>query len=327
MDLIYTNAQKKDQGVLSAYAFDLSFGAEENNFEMILSMDDAALEYGAFLFIEGTEYGGIVDAKKAATKEQIITYKGRTWHGMLNSKVIQPDAGKDYFVVSGMEANAALGVIIARLGLSDLFISSENDSGINVSSYQFNRYCKGYDGIRAMLAASGAKLKIEWKNRSVVLSAVPIVDYCKSPIDGDVATLTVEQHEKKVNHLICLGRGDLADRELLHLYIDENGNVSDEQFFFGLDEICDTYDYNNAESSEELRKGGIERLTELRNIDTAEMALTEDEKTIYDVGDIVAATDVFSGITASAAVTQKIVNISNGAISTTYKTGSVKKNG
>ena len=327
MDLIYTNAQKKDLGVLSAYAFDFSFGETENNFEMVLSTDDAALEYGAFLYIEGTEYGGIVDAKRSISRDQAITYIGRTWHGMMNSKIIQPDTGADYFTISGMDANAALGVILARLGLSDLFSAAEIESGINVSNYQFNRYCKGYDGIRAMLLSVGAKLRIEWIGRAVVLSAIPIVDYTTAPIDSDTATLTVENHEKKVNHLICLGRGDLAEREVLHLYIDGNGNISETQHFFGLAEIVDTYDYSNAESSEELRKGGIERMAELRNIDKADIALLEDEKIIYDVGDIVPATDIVSGITASAAVTQKIVKISNGAITTEYKTGSVKKNG
>ena len=44
MDLIYTNAQRADMGVLSAYAFDLSFGASENNFEMALGKAEAVLE-------------------------------------------------------------------------------------------------------------------------------------------------------------------------------------------------------------------------------------------------------------------------------------------
>ena len=35
MDLIYTNANGEDQGILSAYAFDLSFGASENDFEIL----------------------------------------------------------------------------------------------------------------------------------------------------------------------------------------------------------------------------------------------------------------------------------------------------
>jgi hypothetical protein len=317
MDLIFTNAKKVDQGVLSTHSFDLSYGAEENDFELILGANEAMLESGAFVYIEGTEYGGTVDGLKAVTNGETITYKGRTWHGMVNSKVIQPDTGEDYLIVSG-DANEVLAFLIARLGLSGLFVAAEKLSRVSISKYQFHRYCKGYDGIRAMLAASGAKLKIAWQNRSVVLSAEPIADYTDSPIDGDIATLTVERHEKKVNHLICLGKGDLAAREVIHLYVDQFGRIGDVQYYTGLDEICETYDNS---SSEDLRSDGIAHLTELRNIDTAEIALPEAEGLFYDIGDIVGATEYKSRFSVAEKVTQKIVKINNGVVSTEYKTG------
>jgi hypothetical protein len=320
MDLIYTNAKLVDQGVLLAYGFDLSFGAQENDFEMVLSEDVPLLEYGAFVYIDGTEYGGIVDAIKTATNGSTITYAGRTWHGYLNSKVISPDSGADYLTVSG-EANAILATLINRLTLSELFTASEEASGINISSYKFNRYCKGYDGIRAMLESNGAKLKIEWKDRAVQLSAVPIADYTESPIDGDVAKLTVEHHEKAVNHLICLGSGELAAREVLHLYVDQFGRIGTAQHYTGLDEYTDTLDYGNAESSEDLKKSGVERLKELRGNNSADISIIESDGITFDVGDIVGAKEQRSGISVTATVTQKIVKITNGAVRTEYKTG------
>ena len=322
MDLIYTNASRIDQGVLSAYTLDLSFGenAEENDFAMTVVKSEAVLESNAILYIENTEYGGVIDAMKTSTTDENITYMGRTWHGILNSKVIQPDSGKDYLVVSG-DANDILSMLITRLGLSDLFSAPEKPSGINVSKYQFNRYCYGYDGIRAMLAKNGAKLKIVWKDRAVYLSAEPIVDYTESPIDGDEAPITVERHGTKVNHLICLGRGELAKRDVIHLYVDQFGRIGDVQYFTGLEEVTEVYDNSNVESSEELRDGGMTRLTELRNNDKAEMDLTESDGQTYDIGDIVGTTDIQTGISVSSAVSQKIVRINNGVISTEYKTG------
>lgn len=317
MDLIFTNAKRVDQGVLTAYAFDLSFGAEENDFEMTLGANEATLESGACIYMEGTEYGGTVDGLKTSTNGETITYKGRTWHGILNSKVIQPNSGEDYLIVSG-NANAVLSTLIARLGLSGLFTVSEIDAGVNISRYQFQRYCKGYDGIRAMLAANGAKLKIVWKDRAVHLSAEPIADYTDSPVDGDIATLTVEQHKQKVNHLICLGKGDLAEREVIHLYVDQFGRIGDVQYYTGLAEICDTYDNSN---SDDLRSDGITKLEELRNNDKAEIALSETKGLSYDIGDIVGASEMKSGVSVAASVTQKIVKINNGVVSTEYKTG------
>ena len=317
MDLIYTNAKRVDQGVLSAYAFDLSFGADENDFELTVGSDEAMIEFGAVVYMESTEYGGTVGGIKASTNGETITYNGRTWHGILNSKVIQPNAGADYLIVSG-DANEVIAFLIARLGLSGLFVAAEELSGVNISNYKFNRYCKGYDGIRAMLAASGAKLKIAWLNRSVMLSAELIGDYTDSPVDGDIATLTVEQHRDKVNHLICLGKGDLAEREVIHLYVDQFGRIGNVQYFTGLDEICDTYENSN---SDDLQSDGIARFQELRNNDKAEIALSETEGLSYDIGDIVGASEIKSGISVATTVTQKIVKINNGVVSTEYKTG------
>lgn len=320
MDLIYTNANRVDQGVLKTHALDLSFGGSENNFELILGTDEPTLEYGAFSYIEGTEYGGMVGSMKTSTNGDTITYKGRTWHGILNSKVIEPDAGESHYVVSG-DANEILRGLITRLGLSELFVAVDKLSGINISEYKFKRYCKGYDGIRTMLAKNGAKLKITWEGRYVRLSAEPIADYTDSPVDGDTATLTVERHEKKVNHLVCLGRGELAERQIIHLYVDQFGRIGSVQYYTGLDEFVDTYENTNVESVDELEEGGIDRLTELRNNDTAEISLPESEVFSYDIGDIIGASEVKSGVNVTAAVSQKIVKIKNGVVSTEYKTG------
>ena len=320
MDLIYTNANMVDQGVLSAYAFDLSFGAKENDFEMTLGATEPALEFGAIVYMEGTEYGGIVDTRKKSTDGETITYIGRTWHGMINSKVIQPDTGEDYLVVSG-DANEVLATLIARLGLSGLFTADSTAAGINIKNHQFKRYCKGYDGIRDMLEDYNAKLIVAWKDRSVVLSAVPVVDYTQEPIDGDVATLTVEQHGNKVNHLICLGRGELAEREVIHLYADAFGQIVTTPYFTGLAEYAEVYDYSSVESSEELRKSGIKEFKSIRSVDSADIAALEKHTFAYDIGDIVGAVDIDSGMSVSEKVTQKIVKIKNGAVSTDYQTG------
>ena len=317
MDLIYTNSKRVDQGVLSAYAFDLSYGAAENDFEVTIGANEAVVESESFVYMEGTEYGGRIGGIKASTNGESVTYHGRTWHGIMNSKVIQPDAGENYLIVSG-DANEIIASLIPRLGLSGLFVAADNPSGVNISNYKFHRYCKGYDGIADMLADNGGKLKIAWQNRSVMLSAEPIVDYTDAPVDSDIATLTVEQHRDKVNHLICLGKGDLAEREVIHLYVDQFGRIGDVQYFTGLDEICDTYDNSN---SDDLRSDGIAKLRELRNNDKAEIALPETEGLSYDIGDIVGASEIKSGISVAAVVTQKIVKIKNGVVSTEYKTG------
>lgn len=320
MDLIFTNAKRVDQGVLHAYTLDLSFGAEENDFELTLGANEPVLEFSAFAYIEGTEYGGIVDGMKSSTNGETITYTGRTWHGIMDAKVLEPNAGDDYLIVSG-DAHSVLSNLITRVGLGSLFKVVEGASGINITNHQFARYCPFYGGVRGMLAEYGAKLKIEWKDRAVYLSAVPIVDYTEAPVDGDLATLTVEQYANKVNHLVCLGKGELADREVIHLYVDQFGRIGNVQYYTGLDEIMTVYDNTAAESSEALRKEAIDHLTELVSVDVAEVNVPEADGLTYDIGDTLGAADMRSGVRVAATVTQKIVKINNGVVSTEYQTG------
>lgn len=328
MDLIYTNGQRVEQGVLLAHSLDLSFGVDENenDFELTLGKAEPLLEDGAIIYFDGTEYGGMVGGMKSNTTDETRTSVGRTGHGLLNSKVICPDPGQDYLIVSG-DANTVLAGLIQRLDLSDLFYAEGSGSGVNIKSYQFPRYVKGYDGIRTMLERHGAKLKMRWTNGSVKLYAEPVIDYAAQPVDGDEAALSVERYGLKVNHLICLGQGDLKDRQVLHLYVDQFGRIGETQYFTGLDEVVEIYDYSSVETLDDLRAGGIEYLTEARNVDQVSMTVFEGSGLEYDVGDIIGGTDNTTGNTAKATVTQKIVKISNGAVSIEYKTDGPRTSG
>lgn len=321
MDLIYTNAQRVDLGILLTYALDLSFGIDEaeNDFELTLGKTEPLLEDGSVIYMDGTEYGGIVGGMRSNSTDQTRVHLGRTWHGILNGKVISPDPGADYLIVSG-DANEVLGQMIARMGLGGLFKARSSRSGISINGYQFARYVKGYNGLRAMLASASAKLKMEWSGTALELYAEPIVDFTDRPVDGDEAILTVERFGAKVNHLICLGTGDLAARTVVHLYVDQFGRIGDAQHYTGLDEVAEVYDFANAANEDELRTNGITRLEELRNKDKVTVTAYEDSGLEYDIGDIIGGTDTTTGNTAKATVAQKIVKIKNGAVSINYRT-------
>ena len=90
MDLIYTNADREDLGVLLDYEFDLAFGESENDFECTIQSNAHCCTAGSYLYIEGTEYGGIVDNIQSKSDTKEVVYAGRTWHGILASKIIVP---------------------------------------------------------------------------------------------------------------------------------------------------------------------------------------------------------------------------------------------
>lgn len=267
MDLIYTDKNRKDISVLSDYELDEAFGKSENNFSLKISLSEHCMEPGCVVYAENTEYGGIIDTLNPNTKDSTLTYKGRTWHGILNSKVLEPDPGEDYLILSG-EANSVLKEIITRLKLNDVFSVSEEDSGIEIIHYQCSRYPCAYDEIRKMLYEFMGKLTINCQMKTVLLSVSLLYDYsADEEWDANQLDFTIEKNYHPVNHLICLGGGDLKDRHVIHLFTDENGGIQPYSFYdnpyqdadYILDkrnqilkeqeEVVEVYDYGNAQDT------------------------------------------------------------------------------
>jgi hypothetical protein len=320
MDLIYANTNKEDLGVMRDFTFDLAFGSDENDFECKIVRSNHCCEEDFFLYCEGTEYGGIIDDIEVDTGNDEITYHGRTWHGILNSKVIEPDNGEDHLVLSG-EANTILAILIARLGLTSLFVASEEISDITVLNYKMHRYIAGYDGIRKMLKEFGAKLNISFKGGFVELSAKPFVDYSKDDqFDNDQISFNIKKVGNPLNHVICLGKGDLAEREVIHVYADENGNISESQVFTGLSEVSKTYENVNAEDSEKLKQGGIDLILKSWNSNELKYDFDSDSES-FDVGDVVGAREEITGTEVNAEITKKIITINNNTTKISYKVG------
>ena len=318
MDLIYMNPKLEDVGVLLRYDLDMSFGRSENNFECTVHKTNHCCDAGYFLYAEGTDYGGIIDAVKSDTAAGDITYSGRTWHGIMEAKVLEPDAGNDYLVLSG-EAHAVIGALLKRIGLDGMFTTGAVSSGITISSYQMPRYIGAYSGVVKMLKAVDAKLLFTFTNKKIVLSVAPLVDYSQDGLYSDTIDFVAKKTQGKINHLICLGSGELAQRTVAHLYADGAGNISQTQTFTGLDEQTAIYDYASVESIEELIKHGTDRLKELRLQDDLSVTFN-DTKTEFDIGDIVSAYDNATGVSVEAAIAQKIITIRNGIASVSYST-------
>lgn len=323
MDLNYTDTDFRPQGVIEDCELDMAFGSDENDFELSMDISDLRCVTRGLVYLEDTdadgkivhtEYGGIIDKVRVNTEEDQVVFCGRTWHGILEGKILCPDAGQDYLVLSG-EANEVLQSLISRVGLGDLFTASEDDSGFTISSYQMDRYTGCYTGMRKMLSSAGAKLQIRFVDGQVMLSAVPEVDYSQDEEwDSDQMNFIIENNTRPVNHLVCLGKGDLKDRTVIHLYADASGNISESRTFAGIDEVTETYDYSSVESEEELEKKGREHLQEL--LDAANSLETSfDNSMVYDIDDIVGAREIITGTTVKCRITKKIVKIDDKGLS------------
>lgn len=304
IDLVYTDPDGVEQGVIAAYRLDLAYGSDENDFELTLPAGMRLAEKSR-VYIDGTEWGGIVRGGRESTLGALPVFvaTGETWHGKLASTYVCPAAA--HFDVSG-EAHAAMREVVSFTGLGGVFDVSGEDSGITVD-HRFDRFVDVYSGMRKMLAASGAKLKIDKQpGAKPTLHAAPLGDY----VDTDEANRYGYElsWSTPVNHLICLGMGELEERTVLHLYADAYGNVSQTQTLFGLDERQAKYDYNNVEE-DKLLEEGKNKLSEMQQVSTVELSLPEGAA--YDVGDVVGVSSEKTGVSVVSTVTKVIVKVSD----------------
>nr|DAU27245.1 MAG TPA: Protein gp18.1, prophage tail protein gp18.7A [Caudoviricetes sp.] len=301
---------------IEEFELDLAFGSDENALKLEARAGDAP-EEGQFVFIDGTEYGGVIDqesyeAGREATDS--ILCRGRTWHGILAGKRLLPDSGSGYLSVDG-KAGEVLASLVARMGLSGLFSAAPDDTAV---SYTFERFCDGYSGLKAMAKANGRKVAMRRKGGKVEISLPPAVDYANK-VDSDLLDFKLTSVHRCVNHLVCAGTGELEDRAVVHFYADAAGNVSHTQSLFGVDEISALYDYSNADE-EKLEEEGRKKLQEYQTQGSVEVEAHDDID--VDVGDVISARDNAHGRTVTATVAKKIVKVSRGVATYSYEVGS-----
>lgn len=286
------------------------------------------LTFSYFVYIPGTEYGGIIGQVLTDTTLDYVELKGHSWRGRLAKKVIEPPAGQDYKKVSG-ELHAVMKDLIepafgGNEGTDSIFYVPDTDTGVTVSNYQFDRYCTLLDGITKMLKSKGYKLQITFRRNAgepgkVFVEAVPIVDYSPEiELSKDCQlNYTMEDIRDGINHLVVTGKGELQDRKVLHLYVQKNGSIGKTQYYTGLDEIAEVYE-NTSTETDELEETSREKLQELMNKQTFKMdvaALGID----VNIGDIVGGRDYLTGMYMSKPVENIIYSLTNGVEAKTYK--------
>lgn len=316
MVLVVHDQAVGDVREIEEFELDLAYGSDENALKLEARAGEAP-EEGQFVFIDGTEYGGVIDqASYEAGREATgsILCKGRTWHGILAGKRLLPDSGSGYLSVSG-KAGEVLASLIARMGLSGLFSSAPDDTAV---SYTFERFCDGYSGLKAMAEANGRKVAMRRKGAKVEISLPTAVDYANK-VDSDLLDFKLTSVHRCVNHLVCAGTGELEDRAVVHFYADAAGNVSHTQTLFGVDEIAALYDYSNADE-EKLEEEGRKKLQEYQTQGSVEVEAHDDID--VDVGDVISARDNAHGRTVTATVAKKIVKVSRGVATYSYEVGS-----
>lgn len=318
VSIIVANANGEEVRDLLFREYDFEIGDDENSYLITCNSSEwETIEDGSRVYIPQTEYGGLFKRLEVDTKKGTVSAGGYTWRGMLQNKIIIPPTGQDYATDSG-EINSIIGARVSA-AFPNLFVGSSTPTGVTVN-YRYNRYVSLYDGLKAMLKSVGYKMQISYDQETakVVVEAVPIVDYSnRIEYSSDMnADYTMNMEATGINHLICLGQGELKDRVVVHLYVDANGNISTTQTYFGVDEIVSVYDYAGA-ARDDLIQSGTEQLAQEVNKNTFKIEL--ESVTDVAIGDIVGGRDYITGMRMTAPITTKVVTWRNGFESTEYK--------
>lgn len=317
MDLILSTASGVEECVLD-YDFDMDIG-ETNDFQINLNYGtwDERIQIGKKIYIPGTEYGGIIKYIQSATNTGDITLKGFTWRGYLAHRIISPPAGSDYRIVSG-ELNSVISSLVSIPG----FRVETKSTGRTVN-YQFKRYVDTAAGLEAMCESVGYRLDLKYVQTDtsgyVLVQALPVGNYGGTIEYSQDALIDFDSvnDQMGVNHLVCLGKGELKDRIVAHLYADRSGNISQTQTITGIDEVVQVYDNSGAEL-ETLIESGTTKLKELVSKQSFTPSINDSETELY-LGDIVSGVDYITGNAVTKPITDKIINRTMGELSINYQ--------
>lgn len=320
MEFIICDSKKNEIGKLKK-GIKIDFDIGKTN-DVEISCEKGVLDFGMYLISPGTEYGALIEELDSWTDEKEEKWMGNAFRKFLQEFIIEPPEGQDYKIVEG-DAHVVMRQILNG-AFDNLFTIPEELSGIKIENYQFDRYTDALAGFTKMLIRKNARINIEIKQGgsnepfSVVLSAVPIqnlsseIEYSQ---DSKIA-INLRESRRGINHLICLGKGELKNRQVVHLYAQLDGSVSKEKYYTGLKERTAIYDLSNAESMEELRKSGEDRLKELMGAKTMRMTAQAEN---LQIGDIIAGRNYENGMYLQKPVVQKIVRVENGIIEIQHK--------
>ena len=312
--MVWTDATYEEMGATHDFYLDLECGTDtgesgNNTFSAPLP-DDVMLEAGCALFVDGTQWGGVVDRRTSDTDvDGIMQWEGRTWHGILAEKALVPDSGQAYNTASGSVA-ACIADLITRLDVGDLF--AVGDCPSETVSYQYPRYPDGLTALFKMLASVDMRPTFEPTREGGILKVnVGAVGRTTHGdiADGEMADMEMTAELRPYNHVLALGKGELTQRVVVNRYADANGNISTSKTFTGCQERTIIYEDTNSEEADLIERA-IELLQDAQG--QSEVAVTPDSGMAAGLGDYIIAYDQRIDARVTAPITALVVKIDDG---------------
>ena len=219
---------------------------------MEITCERGFLDFGMYLICPGTEYGALIEELDSCSQRQQGNLDGELFARFLKEIVIEPPAREDYRVVS-RDAHDIMRELLKIL-MTSFLPFRKAQAALRWRTTSSDRYTDALTGFGKMLEKENARINIEIQQGGpnepffVALSAVPIQNLSEEvefSQDSRIA-INLKESRRGINHLICLGKGELKDRQVVHLYAQLDGSIlQDKKYYTGLQERTEVYDYSS----------------------------------------------------------------------------------
>ena len=332
MEFYFADSSRKNTDILPMNAYiDFDIG-KENDFKVSIPFslyDPETMMQGGYLYVPGTEIGGVLNKFSSDTKNKEVSFEGKTFRGMLEDRYTEPPSGSDYLSLSG-ELNATLRNNLTSL-YGGLFAFSAANTGVSATK-QISRFANYLEASNEFLGQANHKLNIEIVEEQmgdsvgfiVVLSARPIHDYSDEIENSQDGLVNFEIGKAEIypyTHVFGLGSGELQARITGKWKINSDRKSLTEISSFpdGANVRIYKHDSNGCDSKDALAEEITKKLGELVGTDTQDITL--DDGMIVSIGDIVGGRDYVTGTYIKQPVTQVVFTHKNGKSSYSYKIG------
>ncbi len=326
MELTVTMPDGTEVGMVEVASGDFEWGVSDNSFQVTVRAGDAMdIPDGSALHDPASGVGGLVLGREATWGARAVALSGVTWAGVIDGHVIGPDPGHAYLSASG-DVSDVISTLLSRMGLLGPFRVAGGRVGVQVShtftgsrdaaQQDSGRYMGGWAAIWQLLLASGCSC--DFRRRAGVVELLPhrARDLTDAEAVSAGVVIVTSRRTRPTNHLVCLGKGELADRQVAHVYADAKGAVSATQTLFGAEELSETYE---AATADDLVTAGMSRLRKLQAA-ASSVRVSVREGVTCSVGDVVGGTDPTTGEAARAIVTGAIARVGVCGFEYEYKT-------
>lgn len=301
MELIYTDVNGKDIGTFSKRTqidFEIGLNDTKNDFTITMPIEDYdnRIKKGSIVYSD-TEIGGIVVGLESNTKTRKVTLYGGNWRHIIGQQVIIPAPGADYFEFNGDIAQL-LSVLLDQY-FGGYIVADSQLTGTTVNA-QF-RYTNKLFGIETALQNVGYRLSVTFDPEDVkaIVKAVPIETLNKEYSDDYYnVSLVVKDIHDGVNHMIALGRGELAERMIYECWRLSDGSITENEAeaiadgVTGINVRTYVYDYPSAEDMDVLKESAIEKFND--NADTVSFDISNVNDA--DIGDFISIRERIIGL-------------------------------